>query len=123
MTTLRSSAICSHHSPIANNHAVFQELPGRTGGDRRATTRGGDRRPYAMATSASSLRERDELAGVSCEHPHEDAIGALPGRRLAGDAEIRGPALIRRLDDANRRGSRSEEHTSELQSPCNLVCR
>src|SRR2546426_6414201 len=22
-----------------------------------------------------------------------------------------------------RRGSRSEEHTSELQSPCNLVCR
>src|SRR2546426_7549089 len=24
---------------------------------------------------------------------------------------------------ARRRGSRSEEHTSELQSPCNLVCR
>src|SRR5205807_9451541 len=23
----------------------------------------------------------------------------------------------------SRRGSRSEEHTSELQSPCNLVCR
>ena len=26
-------------------------------------------------------------------------------------------------DDAYRRQSRSEEHTSELQSPCNLVCR
>src|SRR5256885_3730088 len=24
---------------------------------------------------------------------------------------------------ANERGFRSEEHTSELQSPCNLVCR
>src|SRR5256885_6534458 len=32
--------------------------------------------------------------------------------------ELQGPALDRR---ARRR--RSEEHTSELQSPCNLVCR
>src|SRR5256885_11968374 len=35
---------------------------------------------------------------------------------------------LRRTDDARRRsarllGGRSEEHTSELQSPCNLVCR
>src|SRR5256885_11035325 len=31
---------------------------------------------------------------------------------------------IRRLaHPANVSGSRSEEHTSELQSPCNLVCR
>src|SRR5256885_10358220 len=31
----------------------------------------------------------------------------------------------RRQEAADRRrpGSRSEEHTSELQSPCNLVCR
>src|SRR5256885_9780255 len=28
-----------------------------------------------------------------------------------------------RTSPACRRGSRSEEHTSELQSPCNLVCR
>src|SRR2546426_5646208 len=27
------------------------------------------------------------------------------------------------LSDAQRAGMRSEEHTSELQSPCNLVCR
>src|SRR5256885_2950081 len=26
-------------------------------------------------------------------------------------------------DDEQREGDRSEEHTSELQSPCNLVCR
>src|SRR5256885_11253161 len=39
------------------------------------------------------------------------------------------PALLRsvqsgrRLSLAVRRSYRSEEHTSELQSPCNLVCR
>src|SRR2546426_8671015 len=39
-------------------------------------------------------------------------------------------ALVRRLnaaddhpDEAQRDPERSEEHTSELQSPCNLVCR
>src|SRR5205807_7955445 len=29
----------------------------------------------------------------------------------------------RRLPDPRARRQRSEEHTSELQSPCNLVCR
>src|SRR5256885_7801786 len=40
------------------------------------------------------------------------------------------PTLVRALSDADRligrlagEGGRSEEHTSELQSPCNLVCR
>src|SRR2546426_8917554 len=38
-----------------------------------------------------------------------------PGRRLM-TAQARHP--LREIDDV-----RSEEHTSELQSPCNLVCR
>src|SRR2546426_8543661 len=42
----------------------------------------------------------------------------------AGDRVVRltrrGPA---RVLDVLREGVRSEEHTSELQSPCNLVCR
>src|SRR5574341_1856312 len=33
------------------------------------------------------------------------------------------PALIRKCVEARDRGDRSEEHTSELQSPTNLVCR
>src|SRR2546426_6907563 len=43
--------------------------------------------------------------------------------RLAVADELRGPAHGR--GDAGRpdRERRSEEHTSELQSPCNLVCR
>src|SRR5205807_10300499 len=36
--------------------------------------------------------------------------------------QTRGPAL-RRLDATRWLRERSEEHTSELQSPCNLVCR
>src|SRR2546426_8966879 len=30
---------------------------------------------------------------------------------------------IQVMDDQRQSGIRSEEHTSELQSPCNLVCR
>src|SRR5256885_11036608 len=51
-------------------------------------------------------------AGVDCRHP-----------------PFRAPPLAsaRRADRARRQHSahrgRSEEHTSELQSPCNLVCR
>src|SRR2546426_3614731 len=40
--------------------------------------------------------------------------GADARRRPRDERQPRGPA---------RRAPRSEEHTSELQSPCNLVCR
>src|SRR5256885_13102279 len=46
------------------------------------------------------------------------SLGVLKGRRTVGDAVV---------SDAGERvaapAERSEEHTSELQSPCNLVCR
>src|SRR5205807_3044060 len=45
---------------------------------------------------------------------------ALP--RLARDAMAQGVATAA-LTTAGERVERSEEHTSELQSPCNLVCR
>src|SRR5256885_12964304 len=38
--------------------------------------------------------------------------------RIHGMGAIQQRAKLRRAD-----GNRSEEHTSELQSPCNLVCR
>src|SRR2546426_2643838 len=43
-----------------------------------------------------------------------------PGARLATRVD---PPGSRGLAATDRLGSRSEEHTSELQSPCNLVCR
>src|SRR5256885_8836363 len=51
----------------------------------------------------------------------------LPVRRLALD--VRGARLHRvgcvepRVHHGRAKRQRSEEHTSELQSPCNLVCR
>src|SRR5688500_20044410 len=35
----------------------------------------------------------------------------------------RGASALATRSDHNARSTRSEEHTSELQSPCNLVCR
>src|SRR2546426_1199565 len=51
--------------------------------------------------------------------PRTSASPSLPGSR---------PALASRRRTGSSRGgtptaARSEEHTSELQSPCNLVCR
>src|SRR5256885_10383040 len=67
--------------------------------------------PYTtLFRSASDRRDRDLLLGrlVLVEH---DRVAD----REAVLADMQ-------LDGADRRG-RSEEHTSELQSPCNLVCR
>src|SRR5256885_11917905 len=44
-------------------------------------------------------------------------------RRLPRFLRIPHPASRISLPDSRFPGSRSEEHTSELQSPCNLVCR
>src|SRR5256885_9954017 len=67
--------------------------------------------------------------GVSViKHAHHSFDVDVPGKdswvhRQSGAAEVlvssgRRWALMHEL-----RGARSEEHTSELQSPCNLVCR
>src|SRR2546426_5086049 len=45
-----------------------------------------------------------------------------PGGAGAGGRSAR-VQVRRAVVPARRRGARSEEHTSELQSPCNLVCR
>src|SRR2546426_7677588 len=43
---------------------------------------------------------------------------------LLPDRGVHDPALVHpELDLAGLERDRSEEHTSELQSPCNLVCR
>src|SRR5256885_12340948 len=51
-------------------------------------------------------------------------------RSFARMVDLPGPTQIRNVDhtvdsfvELNERAIRSEEHTSELQSPCNLVCR
>src|SRR3989454_1900077 len=69
----------------------------------------------------SSLREALQLVVRN----ELDAAGADPGQRrepaLHPLVEDRGRALHLLREDGSLH--RSEEHTSELQSPCNLVCR
>src|SRR5256885_12197733 len=48
----------------------------------------------------------------------DDVLECLPRKAERCDERLQTPALGRRLQPF-----RSEEHTSELQSPCNLVCR
>src|SRR5205807_9422837 len=46
--------------------------------------------------------------------------GSAPSEKVE---QLRGEKGGPSLADGERRHARSEEHTSELQSPCNLVCR
>src|SRR5256885_11933269 len=59
-------------------------------------------------------------------HRRGDAVREI-GDDLRGQRVERGEVELERVDHVERRVGelvdRSEEHTSELQSPCNLVCR
>src|SRR2546426_2001891 len=73
--------------------------------------------PYTtlFRSNAAYLRTRGADAVLGGEL--EEALVALVRRLDAGDDPATDPrATLERLP-------RSEEHTSELQSPCNLVCR
>src|SRR5256885_9758546 len=48
---------------------------------------------------------------------------AAPRIEIRGDSGAMGALACDEGQYAERQRARSEEHTSELQSPCNLVCR
>src|SRR5258706_5684171 len=58
-------------------------------------------------------------------HPGREPLGRAPGRGAVGGRRLDGlPARhVRGRGERTRPGRRSEEHTSELQSLTNLVCR
>src|SRR2546426_9134940 len=63
---------------------------------------------FPYTTLFRSLRQRGAVEG-------EDRGGRVGTRHLELDRVVE--------DHQHARLARSEEHTSELQSPCNLVCR
>src|SRR5256885_6435313 len=75
---------------------------------------------YSTPTSKQTAAKRlaDKAVGVGCE-----------GETVDGNDVLAVYEATRRAVDRARAGGgvtlleRSEEHTSELQSPCNLVCR
>src|SRR5256885_11502936 len=76
-------------------------------------------RSWAAAESVErSVKPSDQL-GIQCDLGFEDFGDRAGLFGVLGDSgEVRLPE-VRHLGAQ----SRSEEHTSELQSPCNLVCR
>src|SRR2546426_8153949 len=86
--------------------------------------RADERRVDELARVASAARRLDEHDPPRAERAREPG-----GDRVAGHVPRVGQ-WVRRLEPAIRcehrqlpGRERSEEHTSELQSPCNLVCR
>src|SRR2546426_6466753 len=53
-------------------------------------------------------------------HPHQE-VDVVPAQPVIARDAV-GADLLERVPEV-RLAVRSEEHTSELQSPCNLVCR
>src|SRR5256885_5405560 len=69
----------------------------------------------------STPRERDVLA-LSVRGARVEEI-ARSLHLTKGTVRSYLSIAIQKLNAKNRTEARSEEHTSELQSPCNLVCR
>src|SRR5688500_19662625 len=78
--------------------------------------------PDAEALSRSGEDEQvDRQTGLEVRRDQR-----VPARELPRVTGARGELLACGREDPDLRlagGGRSEEHTSELQSPCNLVCR
>src|SRR5205807_9694561 len=82
------------------------------------------RHPHALQWGEHDYGRAHDDAEKARYAVHGDAcdLRSITGRR--GRSPF-GPATEPEVEPAmlSRRPSRSEEHTSELQSPCNLVCR
>src|SRR5256885_4469547 len=83
---------------------------------------------FPYTTLFRSHRVRGEALAV--QQRLEVARLLLLGAVLGDDLGVAGVGRLAAEDDRRPRGApdqlvhqRSEEHTSELQSPCNLVCR
>src|SRR5256885_6862889 len=77
---------------------------------------------FPYTTLFRSIRESSDGFEIARRDLELRGPGELLGTRQTGLAQLRVADLMRDADLLPR-VQRSEEHTSELQSPCNLVCR
>src|SRR2546426_5948532 len=73
--------------------------------------------PYTTLFRSRGLRP------VVAEVVVDTVVEGLVEDRLGSSLGVAGLQALGTFIPHLRRGERSEEHTSELQSPCNLVCR
>src|SRR5256885_4778333 len=80
--------------------------------------------PYTTLFRSQVLGQR--RGGREVRDPDERSVvgdGEMTVHAVGHDGAVGVPGLEPRLEDRFAHHRRSEEHTSELQSPCNLVCR
>src|SRR3989454_6556469 len=75
---------------------------------------------FPYTTLFRSLLNQAKHSGEGCAAAQRALARAL-NRRAIGQGVAEGHAELHHVSAGVRQ--RSEEHTSELQSPCNLVCR
>src|SRR5256885_12224047 len=80
--------------------------------------------PYTTLFRSGGSRRRSHLGRCREDHPRIDGAGCTWAARSSSSllGELRRREAGSARDGAGEQ-PRSEEHTSELQSPCNLVCR
>src|SRR5688500_16297879 len=93
--------------------AAYDAINGLGSSDRGSVVLFSSGAEIALRSTAAGERER-LTAAVAAAKPTDGATRYAPALKVAGSILAESP-LPRR--------ERSEEHTSELQSPCNLVCR
>src|SRR2546427_12343322 len=76
----------------------------------------------APAALRPILKDRARVLGAGCDGGRRDAADRHRGRGIGG-APVPQPAFLSSSPALQRAVTRSEEHTSELQSQSNLVCR
>src|SRR2546426_4943576 len=131
-----------HEVRLVDGELSGHEIDGLAAGC-MAVTACRENRTRAPARGAVPREAREPRAGIAHDDARVVAYRALPPDRPVPDAEIeevevrtgarRELLRVWERDRQRLRGhgsarldakhERSEEHTSELQSPCNLVCR
>src|SRR5260370_15605605 len=78
---------------------------------------------YAMRSSGGRLRACANFACTCAITLSQSPNAGWRNRRAVGYQGVSARSSIQRQSDANGSRMRSEEHTSELQSHLNIVCR
>src|SRR5688572_32722938 len=79
------------------------------------------RRPPRSTLFPYTTLFRSGVEGVGTGNVHQGATGATPCARRASQFKVKSSKL--KVQSSKFKVQRSEEHTSELQSQSNLVCR